>query len=126
MIDELKTKLTTAYMMFVFDFSDLEQISKKAIDDKLPCPLKDLFSNQKVSDKARKILKDDFRKALAIYFSKFQTSDGFDYSSLSKLIEAKEPILIRHVGKDRTAYLKLMVSLMKSLDSRPRKGLLAS
>lgn len=126
MIDELKTKLTTAYMMFVFDFSDLEQISSKAIDDKLPCSLSDLFKTQKTSDKARKLLKNDFRKALALYFSKFQCSDGFDYSGLSKLIDSKEPILVRHVGKDRTAYLKLMVSLMKSLDKKPKRGLLAS
>lgn len=124
MNDKAKSTLTTAYLMFTFEFADPSTVNVEALKDKVG-PL-DVFQSQRSADKAKQVLgKKDFAKLLSLYFAKFQTSDGFDYTRLEQELMTHKQIFERHLGRDRMRFLNLLISTMKSLESdKPKRGLL--
>lgn len=125
MVDKIKSNLTTAYMLFIFDFADPSDFDSESIKDRLSCPLKELFNTQKSVDRAKKdFTKEDFSKLLGLFFSQYQTSDGLDYKRLSKDLTDHKKQYLRHLGKDKLNYLSLLTSLMKILEPVPKRGLL--
>lgn len=125
MSDKIKTNITTSYMLFVFNFADLMNVDKKKIESGLPCPISDVFSSQKRIDTSKRNLgKQEFNELLALYFSQFQTQDGFDFHRLDGELTKNKKVFLRHLGKDKINYLSLLVTLMKTM-SEKRRGLLA-
>ncbi len=121
MSDKIKSNVTTAYMLFIFEFADPSQVR---VDIKIP--IESLFDSQKSADKMKSSLgRDGFNNALALYFNQFQTQTGVDCYGLETAIAKNKKVLIRHLGKDKVAYLSLIVNILKSLET-PRRGLLAS
>lgn len=119
MNDKIKTHLTTAYMMFVFDFADPSQVSSQA-------DVKDLFESQKSADKAKRTHgRDGFRKLLSLHFNQFQTKGALDHDSLKSALIRNKKVYLRHLGKDKVTFLLLIVTLLKDLDYHPpKRGLL--
>lgn len=121
MNDKIKTQLTTAYMMFVFDFAD-----PSLVELDLSFEIATLFDTQKLADKTKKIFgRDGFKKILSLYFNQYQTGIGLDVDSLSDSLVRNKKTLTRHLGKDKVTFLALIVTLMRSLDHQaPKRGLL--
>lgn len=125
MNEQIKSNLTTAYLMFVFDFAD-PSFDKGPLLEKLGVDLAELFDKQKSVDHAKKEMsKDDFQKILSLYFNQFQSGDGLAHSQLADKLEAHKANFQRHLGKDKLAYLGLILKLMKTLEVKKR-GLLAA
>jgi hypothetical protein len=125
MIDQIKSQLITAYILFVNEFGDTSGIDKKELEGRIHCKVEDMFKRQRLADLAKKRLGDDFPKALALYFGRFLNSDGFDHVGLSRALRECEKALALHMRKDSLRYLKLLASVMSLVDDKP-KGLLAS
>lgn len=124
MIDKIKSNLTNSYLMFVFDFSDPQDIKKDALTEAIGFPIAEVFKTQRQEDKAKKILgKTGFGKMLFVYFNQFQSQDGIDFKALEKEIVQNKKVLLRHLGKDKVNYLNLMISVSRSLEPKKR-GLL--
>lgn len=123
MIDKIRSLNTTAFTMLVFEFADLDGVNKASIEEKIRCPLVELFDKQKNADRAKKILKADFEKAVALYFNNYQTSTGFNFERLSRKLDESEKVFLRHLGKDKVSYLRLLISIAKLIQEKPR-GLL--
>lgn len=122
MSDKIKSKITTSYMLFVFEFGDPSSVDKINIEKQIEFPVMELFSSQKKTDSAKKLLgRDGFNKMLSVYFSDFQTQEGFDYSRLEDELKKNRKVFLRHLGKDKLNYLVLLISVMAAL---PKKGLL--
>lgn len=126
MNDKIKTHLTTAYMMFVFDFADPSQLDQAKILNSLTVPLNELFHTQKASDKAKKLWgRDGFRKVLCLYFNRFQTPQGLNIEALEQSLVDNKKVLLRHLGKDKVTFLGLIVTLMKASEQPSiKRGLL--
>lgn len=124
MNEQIKTQLTTAYMMFVFDFSDPSQIDKDHFTKSIN--LEELFDTQRTADKAKRLWgKDGFKKLMSLYFNRYQTNKGLDFDALEASIVKNRKVFLRHLGKDKIAFLLLIVTLLKALESTPTKrGLL--
>lgn len=125
MIDQIKSQLITAYILFVNDFGDTSGIDKSDIEKRIHCKIEDMFKRQRLADLSKKRLGDDFPKALALFFGRFLSADGFDHVALSRALVTCEKALALHVRKDSIRYLKLLASVMALVDDKP-KGLLAS
>lgn len=116
--DRIRAILANSYMMFVFDFADPTQV-KLEYDRSLD----DLFGSQKSADRAKKILgKEGFKKAVAVYFSKFQNARGVNYDGLDEHIKKSKKVIVRHLGKDKVQLLELIIMVSRSIEDR--KGLL--
>lgn len=124
MSDRIKSLANNAYLMFIFDFADPSMIDKEKI---LPDQLaKELFSSQKIADKVKRHLKNDFNQALSIYFNQFNKGGRVDIEALENAMLAGKKTMLRHLGKERLNCLNLIVSLLREVDkSYPKKGLLA-
>lgn len=119
MSDKIRSNVTTAYMLFIFDFADPSQAK---IDPGLK--VAEVFDSQKKADRVKRDLgKEGFNKMLSVYFSQFNTRSGVDYSSLDQALMKNKKVLVRHLGKDKVAYLTLIVTILKSLEPQ-RRGLL--
>lgn len=126
MNDKLKSQITTAYMMFIFDFHDPLDIDKAELEKRMPCTIEDLFLNQRKYDRCKRRLEKDINKALSLYFSRFQNQSGVDHASLAKELNANGALLSRQLGNDKVNYLKLITGLLKALEPTPiKKGLLS-
>lgn len=124
MNDKTKSTLTTAYMMFVFEFADPSSIDEKALKEKLGYSPLDIFHSQRRADSAKQLLgRKEFASLLALYFGQFQTRDGFNYESLDQAISDKRKVFERHLGKDKLKLLSVIIQTMKSLE-KPKRGLL--
>lgn len=124
MTDKIKSNLTTSYLMFVFDFSDPSDVKRDGIEKEIKFPIEEVFDSQKKCDVAReKLGKDGFNKMLSVYFAGYQTSDGFDFESLSRELKKNRKVFLRFLGKDKVTILNLLVSTMETL-KEPKKGLL--
>ncbi len=125
MNEQIKTQLTTAYMMFVFDFSDPSSIDKDHFTKSIN--LEELFDTQRTADKAKRLWgKDGFKKLMSLYFNRYQTSKGLDFDALETSIIKNKKVFLRHLGKDKINYLILITTMLKSLESTtPRRGLLS-
>jgi hypothetical protein len=123
--DLIRKDLNDKFTELVFDFADLEGINPKAIEEQIKCPLVELFDKQKNADKAKKALKADFNKAVALYLAAYQTSSRIDFSALSKKLDECEKIFMRHLGKDTLRYLRLLTDFSKYIKEKP-KGLLGA
>lgn len=123
MTDQLRSLNTTAFTMLVFDFADLEGVNKTKLEEQIKHPLVELFDKQKNADRARKVLKADFQKLVALYFNTYQTPQGFAFDRLSKKLDASGPVFERHLGKDKVKYLRLLISTARIIQEKP-KGLL--
>ncbi len=124
--DKIKSNLTTSYMLFVFDFGDPSNVNKESLEKQIECPIVDVFSSQKKTDNAKKVLgKENFNKLLAAYFSQFQTQDGFNYKTLGEELVKNRKVFIRHLGKDKCSILALLVKVMEAL-GEPKRGLLSA
>ncbi len=121
MNDKIKTHLTTAYMMFVFDFHD-----PSLVEMELNFDIAKLFDSQRTADKAKKLWgKDGFKKILSLYFNQFQASHGLDIEALSLTLTGNKKTLLRHLGKDKITFLNLIVTLMRDANlTTPKRGLL--
>ena len=120
----IKADLLAAYKTFIHDFADPVSVSKKEIEGKMDCEVKDLFSHQRSADLAKKTLGGDFKKAVALYFDRYQTKGGLNYHLLLKDLEVNEPALTLHLKKDAVRYVRLLAQIMSRVDLKP-KGLLA-
>ncbi len=126
MSDKIKSKITTSYMLFVFDFADPSSVNKAEIEKSIECPILEVFSSQKKVDHAKKLLgKEGFNKMLSLYFSSFQTQEGFDFAGLESELKKNKKVFLRHLGKDKIQFLTLLIGVMSAL-LEPKKGLLAS
>jgi len=125
MIDELRSLSTTQFVMLVFEFSDPEDINKTQIEERIKCPLVELFDKQRNADRAKRALKSDFDKAVSLYFNSYQTSTGFAFDKLDEKLDEHGPIFIRHLGKDLVRYLRLLISIARLTKEKP-KGLLVA
>lgn len=125
MTEQIKSNLITAYMVFVHDFADPAAVDKAALEAKMQCKLEDMFKRQRLADLAKKRLGEEFPKALALFFGRFLTADGFDHAHLAKVLLECEKALALHLKKDSMRYLSLLVKVMALVDDKPR-GLLAS
>ncbi len=124
MSDKIKSSITTSYMLFIFDFADPSSVDKSNIEKQIECPVMEVFDSQKKTDSAKTLLgKEGFNKMLSVYFSNYQTQDGFDFSRLANEIKKNKKVFLRHLGKEKLLYLTLLISIMDAL-SEPRKGLL--
>lgn len=125
MNERIKSNLTNAYLMFILDFADPSSLDKAKMEEEIKCKIEDVFKAQKTADRAKRILKARFASLLALYFSQFSGKSGLDYVRLDEEILKNKKHLLRHLGKDKVAYIQLVVGLMKSLDQgQPKKGLL--
>lgn len=120
-MDKIKSQLTTAFMMFVFDFADPSQVKTTP-----PCKIQDLFNSQKNADKAKRVLgKGDFDKVLSLYFNQYQSKGGIDHDALSDSLAKNKKVMLRHIGRDKVNFLVLVACLLKNLDQpAPKRGLL--
>lgn len=120
-VEKIKTHLTTAYMMFVFDFHD-----PSSVDLEINFDIALLFDNQKSADSAKKLWgKNGFKKLLSLYFNRYQTGHGLDVDALSETVTRNKKVLLRHLGKDKVAFLVLIVTLFRAMDfNAPKRGLL--
>lgn len=122
MTDQINSHITTAYTMLVFDFADPEGANKTQIEEHARCPIVELFDKQKSADRAKRFMKDDFKTALAVYFGQFQTTTGFDHKALKAKLDAHERVFLRHLGKERVQYIRLLISVAELLaeNAQPR------
>lgn len=119
--EQMKSNLTTAYMMFIFDFADPSSIDKEKLTGKLSVPLTDLFKAQRPLDKAKKDLgPDQFAQLLSLYFNQFMKSDGVQSDEILKIVKEHEKIFVRHIGKDKLNYLRLISTLFQGLAEVPK------
>lgn len=126
MIDKIKSSLNTSYMLFCFEMGDSSSIDKETLVKSIGCPLDEIFDSQKQCDLAKsKLGKSEFQKILSLYFASFQTGDGLDVSGLDAELKANKAVMLRHLGKDKMAYLQLIIATFKSANEiERRKGLL--
>lgn len=124
MIDEIRANISTSYTLLIFDFADLEGVNKVKLEAQLKHPLVELFDKQKNADRAKKNLKADFRKLVALYFNEYQNATGFDFSRLQKKLDENESVFIRHLGKDKVRYVRLLISQAKIIQEKQPRGLL--
>lgn len=124
MIEQIRTINTTTYTMLVFDFADLEGVNKAKLESQIKHPLVELFDKQKNADRAKKILKADFEKLVALYLNDYQTSQGFAFERLSKKLDENEKVFLRHIGKDKVKLLRLLISIARLTQEKPTRGLL--
>lgn len=126
MNEQIKTQITTSYMMFVFEFADPSSIDEEKLTDDIRCNLNEIFSSQKNADRAKRILgKDNFSKLLSVYFNKFQSGGDLNFIGLEDAIAKNKKVMMRHLGRDKVTFLNLIVTLMKALELEPnKKGLL--
>lgn len=124
MIDQLRAHLSTSYTLLIFDFADLEGVNKTELEGQIKHPLVELFDKQKNADRAKKNLKDDFRKLVALYFNEYQNATGFNFSGLQKKLEENESVFVRHLGKDKVRLIRLLISLAKLVQEKQPRGLL--
>lgn len=120
----IKSNLTNAYMMFLMDLADLSICDQKQIEKEMKGKIQDLFDCQSNGDRAKRLLKDQFGKALAIYFSSFTGSDGLNHARLEREITRNRKHMLRHLGKDKLNYLTLITGLMSASGEKPKQGLL--
>lgn len=127
MNDKIKSQLTTAYMMFIFDFHNPLDVNQSALEERMPCKINEVFSSQRNSDRSKRKLQDDFPKALSLYFKQYQTIDGVNVIALNEAMDVNNRTMQRHLGKDKMVHLRLIVNLIRALDEKPRlkKGLLS-
>lgn len=127
MTDKIKSQLTTAYMMFIFEFHDPLGVDKDALETKMPCKVDEIFSSQRNCDRSKRKLQDDFPKALCLYFKKYQTIDGVDVIALQVELDTHGKTMKRHLGKDKMVHLRLIINLMRTLNEKPiiKGGLLS-
>lgn len=123
MSEKFKSQVSTAYMLWVFEFADPTALKKDELEAEIKCPIAEIFDSQKNSDRAKKILRDRFPRAAALYFGQYLTGAGFDYRALKEKMTPNEKHFVRHLGKDKYKYLKLLVNLMDGLEET-RAGLL--
>lgn len=121
--DKIRTQVTTAYTMLIFDFADPQGLNKSEIEQHGRCPLVELFDKQKSADRVKKHMKADFSKALSLYFNQFQTTSGFDCLKLKEKLDGSEKVFLRHLGKDKVLYIRLLIFIAEALQEKPR-GLL--
>ena len=126
MIEKIKSSLNTSYMLFCFEMGDPSSINKESLVKSLSFPLDEIFDSQKKCDQAKsKLGKSEFQKVLSLYFASFQSSDGLDINGLESEIKANKPVMLRHLGKDKLAFLQLILSTFKATNEiEKRKGLL--
>lgn len=124
MIDQIRSHVTTAYTMLIFDFADLEGVNKAKILETIRCPLVELFDKQKNADRAKRLLKADFNKAVALFFHDYQSSTGFDYDRLAKKLDQNQKVFERHLGKPNIRYLRLLITFAGLAQEKKQRGLL--
>lgn len=126
MSEKIKSSLNTSYMLFCFEMGDPSSFNKESLLKTLVFPLDEIFDSQKKCDQAKsKLGKSEFQKVLSLYFSSFQSSDGLDVKGLEAELKQNKPVMLRHLGKDKMAYLQLILSTFKAANEvERRKGLL--
>jgi hypothetical protein len=123
--DSIRKELGDAYSALIFDYSDLEGLNPKALEEQMKCPLVELFDKQKNADKAKKVLKADFNKAVALYLATYQASSRIDFARLREKLDECEKVFLRHLGKDTLRYLRLLTDFSRHIKEKP-KGLLGA
>lgn len=121
---KIKSHLTTSFLMFTMEFADPSTTDKAKIESEMGFPIADVFNSQRLADKAKKVLtKDQFAKMLGLYFHAFNNAEGLDYARLEHEMHKNKKHMLRHLGKDKIAYLELIASLTR-LSGSVRKGLI--
>lgn len=127
MIEQIKSSLTNAFMMFILEFADPSAVDRQSIEAEMKCSIEEVFSTQKACDRAKRLLKGNFNKMLALYFNQFNSRYGLNWSQLEAELAKNKKHLLRHLGKDKVQYVQLIAALMKQADGgKVKKGLLAS
>lgn len=124
MTDELRSLNTTAYISLVFSYADLEGVNRVKLEERLKFPIAELFDRQKNADRAKRSLKSDFDKVVALFFHDFLTKTGFAADDLGRKLDASGPVFERHLGKDQVRYLRHLISAAKIIQEKRPKGLL--
>ena len=124
MIDMLRSLVVTEFLFLCAKAPESEK-ERDELKAKLSFPFEKLFDSEGYTNKAKNLLKKDFEKALSIYFEKYQTKDGFDFARLREALEEHERNFLRHLGKDKVQFLRLLIRLCELTKEKP-KGLLHS
>ncbi len=122
-MEKIKSHLTTAYLMFVFEFADPSSVKLK---QDLDIDIGRLFDSQRKFDFIkRKIGREELKKAIGLHLGKFQSSSGLDHDALLLALAKNRGVYTRYLGKDKVTLLKLIASLLKDL-APPKRGLLSA
>lgn len=121
--------LTKAYEEFLNGLCpkpDLDQdkvLKTIQITPKIAISIGDLFEKQRNTDKAKSVCGKYFPQAMRLYFAHFLAKDTVDFKRLKYGLTPYEANFLRHLGKDRLAFLKLLISIADEIQEK-RKGLL--
>lgn len=116
MSEQLKSHLTNEYLMFILEYADPSQLDKANIEEQIKGPIAELFKYQRSADRARRMLKDGFGKAVALYLSQFN-APVFDAARLSDELSRYKKTFVRHLGKERVAHLSFILKLAKLVET---------
>lgn len=125
-MNKIKANLEKAFSDFIKDFANPKTLAKGVIEDKIKCKIQDVFKSQKSIDYAKSVYgKKGLNIVIALYLSQFQGQLGINYLALDTEIKMNHRHLLRHLGPDKLQFLKLMVMLLRDLNSTDNKpGLL--
>ncbi len=115
--------LFKAYEGFLSDLAPSN--GEPEVKDQMGAPIDDLFLNQTRTDNFKRALGPLFKPALRLYFERFLLKDKVDFKRLKYGIEPYKANILRRIGRDRLAYLKLLIEIHEAVKGREeRKGLL--
>lgn len=95
----------------------------EAVRAKYKGPILDIFITQRATDKAKAQLGKDFSKAMRMYFDSFLVDGDFASKRLKTSMQPYEKNFLRHLGKDRLAFIKLLIEVADNCEEK-RRGLL--
>lgn len=110
--------LTKAYEEFLFRVAPY--VDREMVQEKSPCHVADFFKSQAMTDTFKVALKKDWHQAMRLYFEGFLVKDTVDWKRLKYGITPVEKNVLRYLGKDRLAYLKLLISVAE--ETRDKRG----
>lgn len=122
-MNELKAALIASFREFLSDLAP--EVDEAMVLEKVGSPIMNLFTKQRTGDLAHKALGREFNQALRLYFSQFLVGEKVDFKRLRTSFEPHERNFLLHLGRERLAYLKLLLKMSECVEDK-RPGLLFS
>lgn len=122
-MNAINKTLNDSYIEFMQSLAPA--VDETLVLDKINGPIMNLFSKQRTGDLAHKALGKEFNQALRLYFSKFVVNGKVEFKRLRTSFEPHERNFLLHLGRERLAYLKLLLKLSECMEDK-RPGLLFS
>lgn len=102
-------------------------VDDEMLRSKLKAPLGDLLLDQRETDRIQAQVggRKPFQQVLRKYFEQFLVKDTVDFKRLKYGTAPFEKNLLRRIGEENLAYLKLLIEIHDSLkEKRPGQGLI--